>query len=342
MAIVFGTGFDEYAAGDMLEGVWNSEIVGSVSRSVTTGGRNNTNCLQISGDGNYELYKTLPGTYSTLCFNLAYKFNALPTGTRIMHFAALLDSSSLQIYLTLLPDGRLRVHRAGGTALATSSDTFYPNIWYHFSWLSTIHGSTGTTKVKVNGVTAIDATGLNTSGTGNPFANRILLWHSLEFGETSKTFYFDDVVVDNAVQLPELECKIYLPSGTGTTNQWGQVGAASLHEATDDTTPNDNTDYGVGGTVSQYSLLTYPTISNSAQIYAIVPEPHAEKTDSGVATFTSIYHPSGGALYEGATKAPNDGSYLYFPDIWLINPATGVTWTASDFNTGEFGFKRLS
>ena len=54
------------------------------------------------------------------------------------------------------------------------------------------------------------------------------------------------------------------PSGTISSGNWVATGAPTLHEATDETTPNDNTDYAVTGTSSDVAELSLSAIADPA------------------------------------------------------------------------------
>jgi len=344
MSIVFSTGFDHYSTRTQI---FNTESIGNVTVAITTGvgARNNTYALQITNDGDYFAIKTLPTAITTVCMAFSFHCSAIPSGGRRMAIAGLFDNGSYQCRLAITTTGQLAVYRGSGytnlLAIGSGSYALLPDVTYHISWKTVINNSTGSTIVRLNELEIINSTGLDTQETANSTVDQIIIAHDLEFGEPPITTWFDDLVVDDANLLPDLEVRTYFPNGVGVTQQWGYVGAPSIYEAIDDLVPNSDTDYATGATASEYSLLSYPDIGTAATIYAISPKPFAIKTDAGTATFASLYY-NGATISQAATQAPSDSSYAYAPTIWLVNPATGITFTTSDFNSGQFGFKRIT
>ena len=339
--ILFQSGFDHYTT---LTQRFNAvqEFNGGVA-SITSNGRNSTNGFRAFssasaiGNGVSRVQKTLGSNASTIYMAFAFRTDALPTSTTATEIAEVSDLGTNQCDLRIIPGGLLRVTR-NGTVLATSSASLLTNIYYHIEWKIVIDNSAGSTIVKVNEVEVINSTSLDTQNTANAYATDVYLGFWNAFPGVVRGDFDDFVVRDDGFSG---DCSVValLPTGIGSTNQWTATGAATTREAVDETPPNSDTDYIQTANITDLSLFTYPTISVLATIVAVIPIPFAKKTAAGVTQIKSVVR-SGGANYAGVAKSPSDGSYEFHPDILMVNPATGVAFTAAEWNAIEVGVQR--
>lgn len=351
LPILFQTSFDHYTT---VTQRFNSTRVSGGSITITSSGRRSSNGLQCSlgasaiGNVADAAVKTIAnGGGAYLAF--AFTINSLPPSPNTsLHIASFEDTGSIQLGLRLLNNGQLRIARgnfSSGTILNTSTLSILPNVFYHMEWFIGC-GTTGSTILKVNEVQWASFSG-DTDQTNTGIINGFSIglnnstWGNDGVNLGSLTAVYDDCIVRNDTWSGDLAVGLYLPVGNGSTNQWTVVGASNAYQAVDETAPNSNTDYVAGSTVGDIQLFTYGTISSTSEIHAIIPVPFAEKTDAGTATFASIAL-IGSTTYVGETKAPSAGSYEFHPDPWNTSPATGITWTTTEFNNIQIGVKRIS
>jgi hypothetical protein len=345
MAIVFQTSFDHYTT---ITHRFNSST-GAGPPEISAGtGRNSTNSLRFPTDSQAnppQVAKTLPAALTDVWFAFAYKTPALPpSGTAgvIRVIAAIRDAGVVQDELILLPDGTLKVRNGAEIVLGTTSDfSMLINTWYHIEWYIRVDNSAGLVQVRINEVEKLNVSSQDTQFTTNNTISEIVLKHSVANAATNDAAYFDDVAISNSGFSGDVEVGAFLPTGVGSANVWSVVGASSSYEATDETTPNSNTDYINTTNVGDTTLFTYASLSSTSVVHAVVPLPFAEKEDAGSATIASVVK-VGSTSYTGASKAPSLNSYEYHPDILMTNPATGITWTYTEWNSIEIGPTRLT
>ena len=354
MSIVFQTSFDHYTT-VAQRFTANANTGGGLS--ITSGGRNSTNCLSTicssnSGDGQGSYVRRLLGaTYSTLYMAFAVNLtDRLPdTSSRPSEIASFMDTGNVQVSLGVHADGTLKVYKGvqrTGTLLGSSSGlVLITGNYYHIEWAATIHASAGTVDVWVNEVNVIHLTGQDTKGySGSALINEIFIGQVLraDFNiNGTRTYNFDDLVVRDDVRSGDVAVKAFLPTGVGSTNMWTPNTGTSA-TATDESAPNSDTDYIASSNAGDETLLTFGTVAANAVIHAVIPIPFAEKTDAGTATFKNSVRISGTTYTPGATISPSASSYAFLPDILYQSPATGVTWTATEFNAVEIGVRRIS
>ena len=336
--VQFQTSFDHYTT---ITHRFNSNT-GNFAVTAAQG-RNGTSCLRSNTTaGSSRAAATLPTALTDIYFAFAWRTSTLPQAGTSVIVAEIRDAGTVQDNLILLSDGTLQVLRNGTTVLGTSSGfAAITNVYYHFEWYIRIHNTLGLVQIRVNNTERMNLTGQDTQATGNNTASEIVLANTSATGIAGNTD-FDDVVIRNDGWSGDKQVGAYFPTGTGFTDQWSAVGATFTYQTVDETAPNSDTDYAAASTVSYLSLWTYATMPTSSTIDAVIPLPFAKKTDPGTATFDSDVR-LGGVNYPGASKAPSDGSYQYHPDILTTSPATGITWTVSEWNTPiEIGPERLT
>lgn len=347
--ILFQTGFGHYTTPSK-----RFATVDTSGGSISIGafGRNSTNGLRLTQNaaGNLTQHKVLnllAGTSSTLYYAFAFKISSLPSTTHVNTLVSLWDVGIAQDALFIQSNGTLYV--AVGTnafgnsysTLASSSTGVFPNVWYHVEWKIVINSSTGSTEVRLNEIPIINASGLNTkNGTASDSYVTDLAIGGYVFTESVVTDY-DDIVVRSDTWSGDLQVKHFFPTGVGSTNAWAITGATFSYDAVDDSDPNDNTDYISTSNVGDTTLLTFGSLPTTSTIHAVVPLPWAEKTDAGTAKFASISK-IGTTSYTGTDQAPSNGSYTYFPEALQTSPATGLTWTVTEFNSIEMGVIRTA
>ena len=336
MGILFQTSFDHYTT---ITHRWNS-VTGGASVTIGAVGRNGTNGLDFNNGstGVLRTIRNLGGSYADLYCGFAVKTDALPGVPRSIF--ELYDVATIQNRLVLQVNGTLIVQRGDTTTLGTvPTFVMLPNVFYHIEVRVNTHSSTGIYTVKINEVQLLNLTSQDTAATANNYSTDFALASAQSSNQASHT-YFDDVVVRDDAFSGDVQVKAFFPTGIGATNSWiPNTGTSAT--ATDESAPNSDTDYIETSTAGNKTLLTYDTIPTTSAIIAVVPIPFAKKTDAGSATFASSVEISSSS-YDGANKAPSNSSYEYHPDILAVSPATGITWTTTEWNTIEIGPKRLT
>jgi hypothetical protein len=353
MSIVFQTGFDHYTA--ITQRFTSITTAGGSTLNIGAFGRNSTNGMRLIGPSSGTIVtraaRTIANT-ATIHVAFGLKISAFPTPgastVRQCGFLYLRDAGTDQIYFTLLPNGTINVLRSGSaTALGTTTYAFLTGVYYHIEIKAVISDAAGSVQIKVNEVSQLSLSSIDTKNTANAYINEVVFANNAAAtsgtGDLGVTINldFDDIVLNTTDFTGDAEVTTYLPTAVGSTNQWSVTGAISSYQAVDETTPNGDTDYIFSSVAGDQTLFTYGTVPDTTNIIAIVPIPFAEKTDAGSAQLASVVAVSGSASVVGATQAPSSGSYEYFPDIFSLSTATGITWTATEWNSIEIGPKRV-
>ena len=313
----------------------NSPVIQTIGRFGTYGFRSADNSVFFSKD-----YDAQP----TWIIGFAFTNNVISSASFICAFYDTVGAN-YQISLTLDGAGRIQLRRGagGGTILATGTKLLLPGIYNYIEVKLTIHDSTGSAEVRVNELTDITVSGVDTKNTSNASADRIY-FH--EISGTHRGYYDDIYVCDGQGSAPFNDflgdCRVQslLPSGNGNSSQLvGQdADSTNNYQNVDDPTgPDDDTTYNESSTVGNKDTYVYGDLeSGSGTVYAVKPNIRAKKDDAGARSIASVARLSGTEV--DSSNASIGTSYGYYSDIRTTKPGGG-TWSIADVNNAEFGVK---
>lgn len=329
---LFFDGFDHYATADLLT-KWdggNSTGIFTVDSTIArTGGKSLKRTS--SSDGAY-ITRSLGMNARTLVVGIAVYFDAYPSTSNSM--LALYVDGAAQISLTPGSGGSIDIRRGSysGTLLGTSS-ALPVQQWSYIELRVYIDDTAGEWEFRINGATDISGSGVDTKTNASlNYANQIRLQG---FGSIN---YSDDLYVRGATDLQaggflgDSKVLTVLPNAAGSSTQLTPTGAASNHEAVDETTPDGDTSYVSGNTGKD--LYAFADIT-AATIHAAQLSVMAKKSDAGARSIAPTVK-SGATEDAGANQALST-DYRYKQKVWEVNPDTAAAWSAAEINSAEFG-----
>lgn len=346
--LLFCDSFSHYVTADLTD-KYNTVTSMTIS---SNNGRNNNNSLRYVGnnipvDAIKYVSKNVTAT-GTFILGVAFKINSAPTNK--FQLFALFDAGTTQVDLRLNTDLTLSVTR-NGTVLGTTTHALATSRWYHIEWKIKITNSTssGECVLKINETERLNLSGVDTQNTSNSTANAVILGHSptVETGSSFTADFSDFYICDTSGSLNndfigDHKVTSYYPNGNGNTNQLtNQAGnSTNNYQSVDEASPNDDTDYVESSTAGQKDTYGFQDTSSSASIKGIQININARKSDAGSRSIAPVIR-SNGTDYDLTTVSISD-SYAFYTEIKETDPATSVAWTASGFNSAEFGIKLIS
>jgi len=252
-----------------------------------------------------------------------------------------LDGTSVQVCV-FVNAPNIKVYRGAdtaGTLLSTVNVGAVAGGDDHLEAAVKIHGTTGTVDVYWNGINVLSLIGLNTSATGNAYANAIGV------GKFSTASGFQGFAIDNFVcadaangqtQIGDAQVYALYPSGAGTTTGFTPSTGANYTDV-DEAIANGDTDY-VSAAAAAKDTYAIADLAASGNILSVGVNVVA-KDDGGLATPLIPVLRSGGSDYDG-TSVAQSANYTNNQSIWNLNPATGAAWSGAGFNAIEAGQRR--
>lgn len=339
MALIFMDGMNHYstpaqAAVKGYSGVATNVVVG--------GGRFGGNALQDnagSGGDNATVTLMLPSTCMTFFHGSAYKFlrgfMGFAPGSAIW-FRSYTDVQQFCMGVNAL--GNIVVYNSAGTLVGTGTAVLNSTTWAYIEVGCVCSATVGTITVKVNGLTDISVTGVNTGTLGvrkivscgdywnNGAYQRCDLYVCDGTGPAPTNTFLGDCVVET----------IY-PTGAGAETQWTPSAGANWQNV-DETPPNDDTDYNKSNTVGQVDTFAMSNLATaSGLIYGVQYLEYARKDNAGTRLIAPVAR-IGGTDYAGSDVALGS-DYSYGREVKELSPATAAAWTISEINAMEYGIK---
>jgi hypothetical protein len=332
MALVFCDGFDHYTSAEVGK-KWSAGVGSGGSIHSSHGRYGKGFMAQPNNPADESISVNVPIT-ATGVVGVAYQCN-YGNATDSLLFV---NEGAIRHLIVYYDGTYISVKRGDGTVLGTGTKRFLLNDWRYYELKFTIHDSTGSFELRVNGETSVSATGVDTKNGGTGIPDRVALGTS---SAGSTNHLFDDFyAASGATFLGDVRVQSILPSGAGNTTQW-TASAGSNYECVDDADPNGDTDYVSETTASEKDTYAFGSLTpTSGTIAGVQVMAYARKDDAGSRSIAPVYRPAS-TDYDGATVTVGD-SYTYYREITEVSPETSAAWTIAEVNGAEFGVKLIA
>lgn len=345
MATVFIDGFDYYVSGDIPKRWTNiadsaNTLVGP-GYSRPPGGqglRANTSSNSATG----AVYKTFGSNYVQGVLGFAFYSPGTSLASRVL--AMIFDGTSEQISIRTDASSRLTVTR-GGTVLGTGTTTLNTLTWHYIELKFLINNSTGYYGLQLNGVTEIatSASNQNTRSTSNNYWNGVSLGHTT----SNAPFQYDDVYVldtstgTNTDYLGAVRVAVVQPVSPGNYAQWTPNGGANVGAVSEPYQDGDGS-FNQSSTANQIDTFAFSDLPASSGSVFALQHVLVARQDAGAARTIAALQRSSSTDYVGTTQSLSS-SYQFLTEIKDQDPAAGPgSWTVSNVNAAEFGYKLIS
>jgi hypothetical protein len=339
MALLFIDSFDHFGNNVNVAdaGKWSAGGT-NATQSSTSQFRTGTTSLSIAFN-NTAVTKILAPADNGFVVGFARRAVAHGNGNDMV---SIREGTTVHFGVGLTSTGAVTARR-GTTVLATSADGVVNlTSWEYIEVKGTIHDSTGSYEIRVDGVNVLSGTGADTrnGGTG--------VWDRVGFaqGGSNNTWHVDDVYVcdtsgsTNNDFLGPVKVYALLPqtdavaagSNAGLTPSTG-----TDHGALVDETPPNTTDYNSSATVGNKDTYNFPAIGVTGSVLGLQTSMYVAKSDAVARQVCAVVR-SGGTDYDGANVSPLT-TFQYYSEMREVNPDTGVAWTISDVDAVEAGMK---
>lgn len=331
------------AAADMTR-LWTSS--GTISIN-TASPRTGSRALLIGANAG-SFTRTVAGAdeHATFIAGCAFKHSASGNTMQIMAFCA--DAGATQhVTLERGTNGELIVRRGQlGTILGTSANGLLPTDTYKYVEMkATLHDSTGTVRVLVDGSEVLNLTGQDTKNGGTD-----AVFDTFRFGPVGSdgfNAYYDDIYIMNGAGsapnndlLGDCRVRCLNPNGNGNSSQFlGSDGnSTDNYLLVDDATTSGTADYVESSTVDQVDTYTFADLSESAgSVFGVQISTYAQKTDAGARSLAQVTRRSG-TDYASSDIALST-SFAFQTQMREQDPSTSAAWTIAGVNAAEFGHK---
>nr|WP_295378346.1 hypothetical protein [Pseudoxanthomonas sp.] len=282
---------------------------------------------------------------------MAIWLNNLPVVVQGLYLFQFRDAGNTpQVTIICDTTGTISAYRGTTTTLlgTSASAAIVAGAYQHVEAKVVFDNVAGSVEVRVNGVTVLSLTGVDTVATASVECSQICVMNTRSASTTNITgWFFDDVFAwdtsgtENNDFLGDRRVRTLFPDGNTASAGWTAVGAATGYECIDEAVPDEETTYieAAGGTTptSEFTLTDLPSVGAIAAVEVVT---RSRKTNAGVANLqTSMV--SGASVDVGADR-PLTEVYTYRSDVSELDPATGVPWTQAAVNAAKLRIARTA
>ncbi len=318
--------------------------VAGANLSIGATGRTGINRARIATDtsslANYS--RTLASPHATVVIGFALQ----STGSGISYISKVFGDAGATLHGEVRhnTNGSFTALNGPGGTLGTSAANALPfNGWGYVEIKWVLHDTTGSVEIRVNGVTVLNLTNIDTKNGGT-----VASYDKVTFGPTAAvaqcTFLTDDIYIltgagtMNNDFLGDSRVRSLIPTGNGASSgMTGSDGNSTDNYLLVDDVPPNTADYVGSAVVDTQDTYAMTDLAETTGIVAGVSHRIlATKTDSGARSIAQVTR-SGGVDYVASDNVLTLGSYLSFENLRELDPATGVAWTRAGVNAVEQG-----
>lgn len=349
----FMDGFDHYATAD-IGAKWSySNGSNSMDSSIF---RNSGQSIRLTSSGSI-VSKQAPQARNWVVGFGYYCTTGLPAaltgdGSSVLSFGNGIESTILgQVTLGHIADGKLHVCRSDCTPfqlsgtpvdLGASTTTLAAATWYYIELRVFIDDSAGQVELRVNGVTEVNLTGVDTKFQSSiDYASVLALFGG---GNSGISRRYDDFYMRTSSSstaetggfLGDVKVKPYFPNADGTYTAM-TCSTGTTHNTLVDENPPNTTDYVSSSTALTKDSYGFQDASETGSIKAVQVSAYAYKADAGFRG-AEVFCKSSSTESFG-TSQPLSTTPKYVIKMFERDPNTSADWSQANFNAAEFGVR---
>lgn len=341
--LLFADSFDHYSNSQIAR-KWDGAttvsggITAAIGRNGTAGWRSGATGAAASG-----LYKAVPSNPSHLIHGFSFYVAALPIAEQVLF--VLVESGTVHVVINLRTDGKLQAYRGPfTTSLGISSAGISAGQTNYIELDQTVHDSAGAIQIKINGVSVLNLSSIDTrnGGTGvitnyclgGPY--NTILTNTSVVGDFDDHYCLDTTGATNNSFLGDVRVQAIYPTGAGNYTQWTPL-SGSNYQNVDENPATDDTDYNYSGTAAQKDSFVFGDVTpTTGTVYGVLVNLVARKDDAGARSLRSLIRLS--STDANATAQTIGSSYANYQFVHETKPGSG-SFSISDINSSEFGYE---
>lgn len=344
MALLFFDGFDHYNTIDMKK-KWDGPgtITAGVGRLGTAGMNSPSPAL---------VWTAVPAADATVVVGFAVKPVLSSAGNSTMRICDEMAADT-QIDLTTNTDGSIQIERATTEIARSAPGVLVAGVHQYIEMKAVIDNTVGSVEVRVDGVTVIAASGLDTQATSRARWSIFALGNGNGLddvyvcdgtGAAPFNDFLGDVHVDTLFPLTDAEqpgTHAQFTPSTGTDH------GALVDEVAPGTPASD--DYNAAPTAGLRETYRFDPATVGAAVFGLQVMALAAKTETQMVQCAALLIVDG-VTHQGETKYPSVNrpvtgttiGYEYLREVFQVNPNTGAIWAVTTLADIEAGLVRLA
>lgn len=314
------------------------------SVDTSTNGRWGGRCLSFTSNAaNSGFVRLTVPSAATYIAGLAFK-PSVPDPAASYRVVSFREGATLHVALRATAGSGLDVMRGDGTVLGTASGVTSTSQYYYVEVKVTVHDTTGSVVVRVNGVAVITLTNVDTRNGATGVIDSVQLGtdvntsNSGNQGWRANDVYFADTTgTYNNDFLGDLRVEVLYPSANGSVAFTPSTG--SNFQCVDEAQHNADTDFVASNVLNAVDRYAYgDLVAMSGAVLGVCVNTVDRKEDAGARTMAHVVF--SGTQMSGAAFSPTT-SYFTHQTVFETKP-DDAPWTIADVNGMEAGIKIIT
>lgn len=342
MTLLFMDGFDDGLTEEKWDSFFNFGL-GTGTR-LTVNGRNGGGLLldggNISGGSESAVKNLGAGAHNTIIVGFAVYLNNLGGGEvySLPRFVA--SDGTDQVNIGIVPGGSFVVRRGAHNGTVLGSGGSISATEFHYLEVKVfVHDTTGSVEIRVDGVTQLSLTNVDTKASSTDDAIGVLEFRVTDDDNT----IIDDLYICNGAGsvnndfLGDCVVETLLPTGNGAHSDFVGSDADSTDNylLVDEATP-DLADYVESSTAAEQESYAFADLSAGVTaVHGVQMAAYVSKPVAGTAALKALTR-QGGVDYASAALATPSAAGIA-RHLWELNPADSAAWEKADVDGAEFG-----
>ena len=362
MALLHIDGFDHYGLDEnnMTDGMYlevDSQSTSYFTLSTANPRTGTYNLRRGTGfNGTHVVRTALGGEKTTAGQGVAVYFSQLPAFNNTYVLYDFRDAANApQISVVIQSTGAISIVRgnnfAGDYIYTTPTPVVVAEAYQHIETWVTIDDAAGAVELRVNGVTVVSLTGVNTAATLNIETSQVALLGgsqktglNVDFGVTTDFddyFIADDTGAYNNDFIGDRRVLTLFPNADTATEQWIPSTGSDSYAMINEADPDDETSYILCGPndvgdQSQFELEDLP--AEVSAVSGIMVVDRSRKTDAGPGNINTTVV-SGASTAVTADHVMTE-AYTYRKNVIEQDPGTSLPFTPTEVNNLKLKIER--
>lgn len=304
----------------------------------------------LRSSGAALLRRVLGGAKTTVGQGLAMHINQLPGSNNQFVICDFRDTANaVQLTVVLQSTGIIAIKRGGpaGTELgATASPAIVAQAYQHVETLVTFDDTVGSVEVRVNGVTVLSLTGVDTVQSANVECSQVAIFTNSSDVTVfiDDYFVYDDTGSFNNTFIGDRRVLTLFPNADTAQEDWVPSTGTDSFAMVDEADPDDDSTFlsaaaGLSPSpVTELGLDNLP--SGVGSISAVMTLHRSRKTDAATANMQASVV-SGASASVGADR-PLTEQYTYYGDVIEADPDTAAPFTPAAVDALKLKIERTA
>lgn len=334
MSLLWIEGFETFGSSGAPTAINRKYTAVAPSGMVLSSGRTGGIAIEMSSTSESLETPDVGANPQTIIIGFGFKVTSLITERLIF----LRQGGTNNVGIKLNSDGSLSIERTPTVLATTSAGEISTGTWYYIELKATIDNSAGAFELKIDEVTKLNVSGVDTQASTNAYTDTVLFR-----GLNGGIITYDDLYVidtlgsENNDFLGKSVIRAMYPNAAGDASDL-TPDSGSNYARVNETVVDDDTSYVESSTTGHKDLHNHDNISPTGVIRGIQINTQVRDTVSGGSSLKSLVK-SGTTTDTGSADTIDGTSYEHQFRILEQDPDTSAAWTLSGTDAAQIGYE---